>query len=157
MIAAHSIRPASEDDAQKIAAVESRVHKAPWSADSVLAELKKSHAHVWVVTDDETDEEVYAYIVFVDQEDAYEILNVAVDLPHRGTGLGQTLVRKVVSEAIRAGRKRVILNVRKSNTGALELYQKQNFTVRHVRKAFYSDGEDAYEMAVELDAENVRI
>lgn len=157
MTATHSIRPASEDDASKIADIERRVHKAPWSTESVLAELRKPHAHVWVVTDDETDEEVYAYIVFWDQADAYEILNVAVDLPHRGTGLGQMLVRKVVSDAIRAGRQRVILNVRKSNAGAVELYQKQNFTVRHVRKAFYSDGEDAYEMVVELDGENVRL
>jgi ribosomal protein S18 acetylase RimI-like enzyme len=46
--------------------------------------------------------------------------------------------------------------VRKSNASAIALYQGLGFVITHVRKGFYSDGEDAYQMARYLD-ENATI
>ena len=80
-----------------------------------------------------------------------QILNIAVDLPFRGLGLARGLIRQVVSHAIKKEIRKVILDVRKSNAAAIALYQSMRFTIGQVRKGFYSDGEDAYTMVLDLD------
>jgi ribosomal-protein-alanine N-acetyltransferase len=51
-----------------------------------------------------------------------------------------------------------MLEVRKGNTAAVNLYQKQGFSISAVRRGFYSDGEDAYFMELSLaDGERIRI
>lgn len=47
--------------------------------------------------------------------------------------------------------KRVSLHVRKSNRGAIRLYEQiLGYEVHSVAKGYYSDGEDAYLMQVDL-------
>jgi ribosomal-protein-alanine N-acetyltransferase len=107
------------------------------------------------MTDEETDSIVGAYVVFWEMGDELQILNVAVDLPYRGLGLAQKLIRKVVDLGLKKGSKRVVLDVRKSNNAAIQLYQKLGFTIQTVRKAFYSNSEDAYGMILDLTVEKV--
>ena len=45
----------------------------------------------------------------------------------------------------------VLLEVRRSNEGALALYRRLGFALTNVRRGYYADGEDALEMLVELD------
>lgn len=50
--------------------------------------------------------------------------------------------------------KKVSLHVRKSNRGAIRLYEQVlGYSVDSVAKGYYSDGEDAYLMQVELPVE----
>lgn len=50
--------------------------------------------------------------------------------------------------------KKVSLHVRKSNRGAIRLYEQVlGYSVDSVAKGYYSDGEDAYLMQVELPIE----
>jgi ribosomal-protein-alanine N-acetyltransferase len=83
--------------------------------------------------------------------DECEILNVAIDLPYRGLGFAEKLIRTVVTAVMKLGLKRVILDVRKSNLPAIHLYQKVGFNIVHVRKSFYSNGEDAYQMVLNFN------
>ena len=103
-----------------------------------------------MLSDDQTDELVVGYIVYWLMLEECEILNLAVDLPYRGLGFAEKLVRSVVSASMKLGLKRVLLDVRKSNLPAIHLYQKVGFTVSHIRKSFYSNGEDAYQMSISL-------
>ncbi|MGE0616138.1 MAG: ribosomal protein S18-alanine N-acetyltransferase [Bacteriovoracia bacterium] len=145
-----SIRPATDDDLTQMAEIDARVQKAPWTVEGFRGELSKPYARAWVLTDDETDSRILGYVVFWLLPEGAEILTVAVDLAHRGLGYGIKLIRSVINEALRADLKQIQLEVRKSNAAALQLYQKSQFTVTHVRKAFYSDGEDAYVMTLPL-------
>lgn len=115
------------------------------------SELEKPYSRVWVLSDDETDQEIWAFAVFWMLFDEAQLLNVVVDLPYRGGGHAQRVIRQGVNDAIRAGLKRISLDVRTTNTAAIGLYQKLGFTVRHVRKSFYSNGEDSYLMALDLE------
>ena len=146
-----SIRPATDDDLSQLLDIENRVHVAPWGKDGLAAELHKPQSQVFVLTDDETDEKIMAYIVFWIMGDEGHILNVAVDLPYRGLGYAKKLVQQAVKEAIKSQVKKLTLEVRKSNQSALELYQGARFSITHVRKSFYSNGEDAYFMELPLD------
>lgn len=148
-----SPREASVDDLPELVRIESAVHIAPWSDSGFKGELDKPFSHTLVMTDEETDAIVGGYLVFWEMGEEFHILNVAVDLPYRGIGLAQKLIRKVIDLGLRKGAKRVVLDVRKSNSAAIQLYQKLGFTIQTVRKAFYSNGEDAYGMILDLTVE----
>lgn len=149
-----SIRPATEEDLPKIAEIESRVHSAPWDLSHFREELTKPYSHFYVMTDDDTDEIIVGYIIFWmmgGEGSSSEILNVVVDFPYRGLGMAKKLMLRAISTSVHAGAKRMILDVRKSNMSAIQLYQSLRFSITHVRKSFYSNGEDAYGMLLSLD------
>lgn len=154
--AAFSLRPATPEDVAKILAIEAKVHVAPWDQTHLDSEFSKPYSHFLVLTDDETDEVIAGYIVFWTLFDEAQILNVAVDLPHRGLGYAKLLVRSAINEAVRKGIKRVLLDVRKSNLAAIQLYQGVGFVITHVRKGFYSNAEDAYQMALYMEDDGLK-
>jgi ribosomal-protein-alanine N-acetyltransferase len=147
-----SLRPATEDDVVQLLGIETAVHTvAPWTEENLRAEMAKPYSHFLVMTDDETDATVAGYIVFWLMFDECQILNVAVDFPFRGLGLAKQMVRLAATQAHRKGLKKVLLDVRKSNAAAIQLYQSVGFVVTHVRAKFYSNGEDAYQMALFME------
>ncbi len=146
----NSLRPATPEDLPLVLEIERKVHSAPWGLAEFEAELAKPYCNFLLFTDDETDTQVLGYIVFWLMFDECTVLNVAVDLPHRGLGLAKQMIQSAVKAAIRKDIRKILLEVRKSNQAAIQLYQSQNFVITHVRKGFYSDGEDAYQMALYL-------
>lgn len=148
-----SLRPITDDDLPPVLEMESRLHVAPWSEKHLRAEMEKPYSHILVLTDDETDSRIFGFIVFWLLHEDCQILNVVVDLPYRGQGLAKRMVRQAISLATREGAKRALLDVRKDNLPAVQLYQALGFTITRVQKAYYSNGEDAYQMALELEGE----
>jgi [ribosomal protein S18]-alanine N-acetyltransferase len=150
-----SLRPATEDDLLPIVKIEHKSYQSPWSEENLRAELTKPYSQFLVLTDDETDSQIAGYIVFWMLHEDCQILNVVVDLPFRGTGLAQRMIGHVVSLALKQGFSKITLDVRKSNTPAIQLYQKLKFGITQVRKAYYSNGEDAYQMTLDLRGEPI--
>jgi ribosomal-protein-alanine N-acetyltransferase len=64
--------------------------------------------------------------------------------------MAKEMIRCVVNQAIQHGASRITLDVRKSNLPAIHLYQSARFSIIQIRKGFYSNGEDAYLMALDL-------
>jgi ribosomal-protein-alanine N-acetyltransferase len=141
-----SLRPATTDDLPKILETEKKVHLAPWGEENFKFELSKPYSHFLVLTDDETDEIIAGYIIYWVLFDECQILNVVVESEFRGLGYAKKMIRQAAQTALQKGIKKVSLEVRKSNSPAIQLYQNLNFTITHVRKGFYSNGEDAYQM-----------
>jgi len=151
LLPSSSLRPVTLDDLDAVTAVEARVHVAPWTKANFAEELVKPYSVTWVLTDDETDSEILAYCVFWAMGEAIEILNIAVDLPHRGHGFAKRILQQVIREGNQTGAKHLIRHVRKSNLPAVGLYQRAGFVITQYRKSFYTNGEDAYHMSLELD------
>jgi ribosomal-protein-alanine N-acetyltransferase len=148
-----SLRPATTEDLAAVLKIENEVHVAPWTEDHFRTELTKPYSQFLVLTDDETDIIVAGYLVCWVMFDECQVLNVATSLSYRGLGFAKQMIHKVVSTAVKKEIKKVVLEVRKSNVAAIQLYQRLNFNITHVRKAFYSDGEDAYQMILNLEGE----
>lgn len=146
-----SPRPASLEDVEKVAEIEAASIPGPWSKESFAAELEKRHSHFWVVTDDETDQEVLAYIVFSFPAEQAHIQTIAVHPKCRRQGLAKFLLRKVVSFVMQNDGESLVLEVRKSNQAAIQLYQNLGFVIIHAMKSFYPDGEDAYSMLFKVE------
>jgi ribosomal-protein-alanine N-acetyltransferase len=153
-----SLRKGTLDDIPQLVSLEKKAYPAShaaWSSGHFQSELEKPYSQTYVLTDEETDEKVIGYVVFWIMYDECQILNVAVDPEYRRRGYGLMMVRKAIDAALRQNIQKASLNVRKSNLSAIAIYQKIGFTITHVRKRFYADGEDAYEMILGLTGERV--
>ena len=75
-------------------------------------------------------------------EDA-ELIDVAVAPAARRQGLGRRLLDAVVARAVAAGATRLLLEVRRDNTPARNLYESAGFAVCGERHRYYADGHDA--------------
>ncbi len=71
------------------------------------------------------------------------IVTIGVDPDWRGRGIGERLMREVES---RSSLPRMRLMVRRSNTLAINLYRKLNYTIVETWPSYYGDGEAAYLM-----------
>lgn len=70
--------------------------------------------------------------------DEAELLNIAVTPSFQGCGIGQALLKKMIVLAKEKGCKRMLLEVRESNTLAMNLYDKNGFVRLGERKDYYS-------------------
>lgn len=71
--------------------------------------------------------------------DRMEIDNIEVDEAYRGNGIGTKLMCYLVSLAIEKRVVNITLEVRKSNTVAINLYKKFGFREVAIRKFYYGD------------------
>ncbi len=152
-----SIRLACMDDLERIEAVERAAYPAPavpWSREAIASELVKPFSHFFVVTDDETDNIIIAYLVAWLLPPDTHLLNLAVSPEWRGLGYAKKLVRKLIDVSLKAKCERIFLEVRKSNQSAIDLYQSLGFYIEHTRPQFYENGEDAYFMQLNLNQSN---
>ena len=79
------------------------------------------------------------------------ILSIAVHPDYRGLGVGEKVLRENIKRLKELGAKKVVLEVRVSNTVAIRLYKKVGFEVSGLLKNYYWDGEDAYKMILTID------
>lgn len=78
------------------------------------------------------------------------IVSVAVLHQHRRKGIGKALVAQALENMRIYNAKQCFLEVRVTNTPAIELYKKLGFEITRTIHGYYSDGEDAYVMTRKL-------
>ncbi len=69
---------------------------------------------------------------------------------HRKQGIGTALLTQFIKEMKQQNVKRIELEVRTSNTGAVRFYQVKGFLLQTTLQQFYQNGENAYSMSKEL-------
>jgi ribosomal-protein-alanine N-acetyltransferase len=84
--------------------------------------------------------------------DELQILEVIVHRDCRKAGLGTLLITRLAAVAESKGALRAFLEVRVTNTPAINLYKKCGFAHDGVREGYYQDGEDAVLMSMAISA-----
>ena len=138
-----SLRPANPDDLPQILKIESVSYPAPWNDSQFHTELKIPYSRFYVLTDDETDEIIFGYMIYYVQAEGVSLLNIALHPDVKGLGYAKKLMRTMINEAVRDEIPRVSLEVRASNAPAIRLYLSLGFKTLHERKNFYQNGETA--------------
>ncbi|WP_241236291.1 ribosomal protein S18-alanine N-acetyltransferase [Brevibacillus marinus] len=142
-------RPMTLDDVGRVSELEKLAFPTPWPADAFYNELTINKHARYIVA--EVEGEVVAYSGMWLLFDEAHITNVAVHPQYRGQGIGERLMRQMMSLALLEGGKKMTLEVRPSNLTARRLYQKLGFTEQGIRKKYYTDNdEDAIIMWVNL-------
>lgn len=129
------ITPMSERHLDEVAALERICFSQPWSKALLAAELSNEGSRFLVAVDDSDKVLGYAGAKFVCGE-GY-ITNVAVFPQHRGNGIAKALLGSLIQAGRKNELKFISLEVRKSNTAAISLYEKLGFSEVGQRKDFY--------------------
>jgi len=108
-----------------------------WSRFAFEKEFQNKFSKKFVL---ELKGKVVGYIIYWVVGDEATIMTFAIDKEHQGKGLGEFLLKESL-KVIEA--KRILLDVRKSNIRAINLYRKLGFKLVSERKSYYSDGENA--------------
>lgn len=148
------IRKATLDDIEGIYEVEEDCFSVPWSRNSIKMDLMEAERTLYFVLEENQEIVGYggAWIVL----DEGQITNIAVKNKYRRSGNGAVLVRKLVRELFKKGMTEIFLEVRQSNTAALVLYRRFGFSVKGVRKNYYTDPiEDAYIMSLGKEEQDI--
>lgn len=127
-----------------IAAIEEVCFSHPWSPVALEGELVRSDARIFCALERDT---VAAYGSMRMVLDEASIGNIACLPDFRGRGAGGQVLDALIACAKEAGMKRMLLEVRPSNTAAIVLYRSRGFVELGRRKGFYRDPtEDALMM-----------
>jgi len=146
------IRRMKDADLPAVRAIEMVSFSNPWSETTFRGEIQNTSISYPLVVVRKPGDEVIAYIIFWHIRDDVQVNNIAVHPDCRGLGLGEALMRFAIAKVREAGAAFMTLEVRPSNTPAVQLYRKLGFEVMGTRKNYYTrPDEDAYVMGLVLD------
>jgi ribosomal-protein-alanine N-acetyltransferase len=122
----------------------------PAATVNVETELKHPWSYLFLARL-EGDPRPRAFLLAWLVSDELHVLTVATLPDFRRRGLGRALLRHAIDFARARGARTVLLEVRRSNDAALELYAAFGFAIARIRPHYYADNqEDAIEMTLTL-------
>ena len=144
------------DELEPILAIEQRSFRWPWGRLSFEGELSCRNAYNFVVkySSDGIGDQVIAYAFFRLVVDELHLLKIAVNPAWRRRGIASRLLKQCFAISAKRGAASVHLEVRPTNTAAIDLYLKLGFEVVGKRHKYYEDTkEDAILMIKNLKEE----
>jgi len=142
------IRRLAAEDLEDILEIEQLSFDRPWSRESYKRELEENPLAYYLGCF--LDDRLAGYAGFWLILDEGHIANVAVHPHYRGRGVGDFLLRNLISLCFVSGGRWMTLEVRVSNLSAQNLYQKLGFVDLGKRPGYYENGEDALIMWKDL-------
>lgn len=147
-----TIRRMTIEDIEPVYKIEEASFQTPWTRDAFEKEIHENALAVYHVM--ELDSRVIGYGGMWSVVDELHITNFAVLPEFRGHGYAHVLMDALVDYGIIHGFKYMTLEVRRSNSVAISLYEKHGFEGIGYRPKYYVDsGEDALVMWKELMSE----
>lgn len=136
------IREMIKADVENIAEIEKEAFTTPWPEEAFLDELNKNDLAFYLVAEVDGKAVAYGGIWLIINEG--HITNIAVKEEYKGNGIGNMIVKGLITYCAVKKIDNMTLEVRKSNTVAINLYEKNGFKSYGVRPNYYADtGEDA--------------
>ena len=135
------VRLGGEEELDRVVAIEAASFSKPWTREMLARELRHSDVtRVYVLK--LADGRLVAFCACWLVMDEVHINTVAVEAAMRRRGLATALLDHVLADVIGAGARQATLEVRRSNTAALRLYERLGFVVAAVRSKYYADPEE---------------
>ena len=141
--AAIEVRRLTYADLPQVVAIERRSFSTPWSLAMFVLELSKPSGICLAAV---VEQELVGYLVCSRYDLVWHVMNVSVDPDRRRRGIASALLGALFERVGDPGGQ-FTLEVRRSNQGAIELYERLGFKSAGVRRRYYADnGEDAIVM-----------
>jgi [ribosomal protein S18]-alanine N-acetyltransferase len=131
------LQPVDDRDRDAVIALEAGAFANPWTAETFDLMLSRPVSQIYVARG--PDAQIVGFCACWVIDDEVHINTVAVDAAWRRKGIGSALLRALLR---RTGATRATLEVRRSNTAALGLYEKLGFKVTAVRARYYSNPDE---------------
>jgi len=120
-------------DLDDVSRIENAVYTHPWTRGNFADSLAAGNL-AWVVRE---DGRLLAYCVVMMSPDDAHLLNISVDAPAQHRGIGRELLAWVAEQTLAAGVPAVLLEVRVSNTRALQMYERAGYVRIGLRRGYY--------------------
>jgi [ribosomal protein S18]-alanine N-acetyltransferase len=138
-VASWHVEPlSSPDQIDAIIAIEQASFTNPWTREMYAAELQNHGVSFFYLARD-GEAAVVGFCSFWRILDELHINNLAVVPERRREGVGTALLQRVLDDAARLGIRRAMLEVRRSNQPAINLYERFGFSVTGVRSRYYTN------------------
>lgn len=136
------------EDILKISELEKEIFSGEAWSYKTLATAFKTPTFLGVLCED--GGEIAGYGGVTVAADSADIGNIAVSENYRCGGVGTALLQRLCEKAKEKGAEKVFLEVRVSNSAAMQLYLKCGFVGAYARTRYYPDGEDCLVMVKKL-------
>jgi ribosomal-protein-alanine N-acetyltransferase len=137
------IRRLSYPDLPQVIAVERGVFPTPWSLAMFVLEMSKQTGICLAAV---SEGRLVGYLICSRYDTVWHVMNVAIDLDHQRKGLASALLAELYAR-VDDEEARFTLEVRRSNSVAIHLYEREGFRAAGTRRRYYQDnGEDALVM-----------
>ncbi|RKZ86915.1 MAG: ribosomal-protein-alanine N-acetyltransferase [Gammaproteobacteria bacterium] len=139
-----------QHDIAEVVAIEQAANQHPWSMKNFKDCLKAGH-RAWVFINDQ--QELIGYTIVQQVVDEAHLLNICVKPSLQGQGIGRKILDHVIAFANSVSSVLIVLEVRRSNDRAQQLYSQAGFNEMSVRKDYYpaeQGREDAILMGMDL-------
>jgi len=133
LISQVELRTMNYTDLAAVIEVELRAYPHPWTL-GIFRDCLRVGYRAWVMT---LEKKVIGYGVVMLSPGEAHILNICIDPDYQGKKLGRYFLRHLIKKINSDDVDMVLLEVRRSNTLAQQLYQSENFHELGVRKAYY--------------------
>lgn len=138
------IIPIGADSVEKLMAIEQRCFSNPWTADHFISAAGSSFVEIFGYCLGET---INGYIVLYRIKKVMIVANLAVSPEERRKGIGRILLEFGIECGRRHRCNFAVLDVRKSNQPAIDLYRTLGFNVLGSNRNYYSNPtEDSFIM-----------
>ncbi len=137
------IRRLTYPDLPHVIGIERRAFPTPWSLAMFVLELSKTSGVCLAAV---SEGRLVGYLICSRYETVWHVMNVAVDPDRRRQGVASALLGELYAR-VGDEQARYTLEVRRSNHGAIHLYEREGFRAAGLRRRYYQDnGEDALVM-----------
>lgn len=141
-------------DLDGVMAIERASFPSPWSRILFEEEIGRRFSDAAVAVE-ETGGDVAGYAICWTVGEQSHLLNIAVRPDFRNRGVGRSLLLDCIRRSVRAGGRRIHLEVRPSNETAIRMYRREGFRFVGIRKGYYTDtGEDAIILSRDIGEEH---
>jgi ribosomal-protein-alanine N-acetyltransferase len=140
-----ALRPMVVADVDDVHALECSVFPHPWSRANFMDSLASGY-DAWVLREPEGG--LAGYFLLMYAVDEAHLLDVAVAAPLHGHGVGRYLLDRIAARARAERMESILLEVRPTNTRALQVYQRYGYAEIGRRKGYYPAHEGRREDAI---------
>jgi ribosomal-protein-alanine N-acetyltransferase len=140
-----ALRPMVVADVDDVHALECSVFPHPWSRANFVDSLASGY-DAWVLREPEGG--LAGYFLLMYAVDEAHLLGVAVAAPLHGHGVGRYLLDRIAARARAERMESILLEVRPTNTRALQVYQRYGYAEIGRRKGYYPAHEGRREDAI---------
>lgn len=135
-----AVRKLTRSDITAMLAIENSVHVAPWTKETFDVCLE-ADCPGWVSEQD--GKGVVGFIIVSNQANECHILNIGVSRPCQHQGFGRELLDEALTSCQQDGAGIAYLEVRRTNSRAIRIYEAAGFVQIGERENYYPGGEDA--------------
>lgn len=148
------MRDMTIEDLPQVMEIENLCFLHPYKEKDLIYEINENPvSNVWVIEYSNKSLGLKQIVGFVDYWvtfDSGTICQIAVHPDIQRSGIGTIMMEEVKKDAYAKRVKTLTLEVRESNIKAINFYQKHGFVVSHKKEGYYSNGEDAIYMILEV-------